>query len=525
MNECAQKHSRCKTSNVEHPLPSRILDLGSEESDSIHLVVTNSKKGIYACLSYCWGDVTGANLTQDNLDKFQKGMKIASLPKTYRDVIAFCRRLSIRYLWIDALCILQKNEVDWRQESVKMHRYYGGSSLCIAATSSGNLDAGCNARLSPMKFKGRGRDNKPYTLFLRPVIHHIGHETFADEINHFPLLARAWCYQERRLAPRMLHFTGNELFFECAEMTACECGEPGDRLHSGSWTKDKEAFYIHHLDISAAKDERERVQYEWFAHVRAFSGLNITRHSDRLPAISGLARKCKQSRDELGIPSGRYLAGLWEDQLIDGMSWCVGKAVSNYVKEGNVMIIGSPGVPQVAQKPRPDQYIAPSWSWASVLDPVQYNVPFSKPLCTVVSAETSLLGDDPLGQVSAGSITLRGKLRSCHGEWVTTGILPGYWGLVNFPGTKFRKCMKWLPDYNIKELEGTYLDLFLMPLTSRPRGQSHRIVATLLSLGELTVYLLLKSKGADAYERLGWAYTEGHAIDMKAQKEVTFKIV
>lgn len=512
-----KKHSQCMLGN-EQTLPTRILDLESKGPGNVQLIATNGQKGDYACLSYSWGNAVGANLTEHNYEEYQTGLRVDSLPKTYRDVIAFCRRLSIRYLWIDALCILQKNKEDWERESVKMDEYYGGSYLCVAATSSHNLDGGCIAHSKPIEFSGRGRDNKPYTVFIRPEIPHIAHGNF-DSVkdNSFPLLGRGWCYQERRLSPRVLHFTGYELFFECGETCVCECGEPGDRNASASWTKNKEAFYVEHSDIGAKEDPMQ-VKYEWFAHVCAYSELALTRETDKLPAISGLAKHCLEKNEKLGNQSGRYLAGLWENQLIDGLTWCVGKDLKSHVKEGNLTRWGVTSNARSAESPRPKNYLAPSWSWASVVDQVQYNIPFSNHLCKVVNAQTTLATDNPLSKVTAGSVTLHGQLSSCRAEYITTGFLPGYWGLPGLPGTKGRKCMGWWPDYKLSNEEVQSMKLFLMPLASRPRGQDHRFIATLLSLGDLTIYLVLRSKDAHSYERIGWTYTKGKAIKMETRK-------
>lgn len=40
----------------------------------------------------------------------------------------------------------------------------------------------------------------------------------------FPLLSRAWGFQERLLATRAVHFTPSELVWECQEARWCECG-------------------------------------------------------------------------------------------------------------------------------------------------------------------------------------------------------------------------------------------------------------------------------------------------------------
>jgi hypothetical protein len=47
--------------------------------------------------------------------------------------------------------------------------------------------------------------------------------------DEFPLLKRAWAYQERLLSRRVLHFAGYELIWECAASYDCECGTTPER--------------------------------------------------------------------------------------------------------------------------------------------------------------------------------------------------------------------------------------------------------------------------------------------------------
>ncbi|KAH8598227.1 hypothetical protein B0O99DRAFT_495675, partial [Bisporella sp. PMI_857] len=91
-----------------------------------------------------------------------------------------CRKLGIRYLWIDSLCIRQDSKEDWQVESQRMGTYYSNCTVCIAATGSAN-----------------------------------SMESFKNLLRYFPLLTRGWVMQERLLAPRVLHFCGSEVVFEC----------------------------------------------------------------------------------------------------------------------------------------------------------------------------------------------------------------------------------------------------------------------------------------------------------------------
>lgn len=59
-----------------------------------------------------------------------------TLSKSFQDAITIARCLHIRYLWIDALCIIQDSNEDWAIESAKMAQYYKGGSVMISALAS-----------------------------------------------------------------------------------------------------------------------------------------------------------------------------------------------------------------------------------------------------------------------------------------------------------------------------------------------------------------------------------------------------
>ena len=75
-------------------------------------------------LSYCWGN-TNSMLTTKNTFEFRKlGMSAQSMPATLRHAIQVCRRLGVKYLWIDSLCILQGDADDFAREAPRMADYY-----------------------------------------------------------------------------------------------------------------------------------------------------------------------------------------------------------------------------------------------------------------------------------------------------------------------------------------------------------------------------------------------------------------
>ncbi|KEZ43698.1 hypothetical protein SAPIO_CDS4318 [Scedosporium apiospermum] len=54
------------------------------------------------------------------MSSLESGVPIASLSRTYQKALRLTATLGVRYLWIDALCILQDSDEDWLQESPKM---------------------------------------------------------------------------------------------------------------------------------------------------------------------------------------------------------------------------------------------------------------------------------------------------------------------------------------------------------------------------------------------------------------------
>jgi hypothetical protein len=74
----------------------------------------------------------------------------SSLPLTFQHAINLTRRLGYRYLWIDALCIIQDDRLEWREEAAKMVDVYFNSDLNIAASDSKDSRGGIFRRRNPL---------------------------------------------------------------------------------------------------------------------------------------------------------------------------------------------------------------------------------------------------------------------------------------------------------------------------------------------------------------------------------------
>jgi hypothetical protein len=170
MHKCGE-HRDC-SSPTKVALPTRVIEIPINPSVPPRLRVTNNELGQYVILSHCWGTKGLAKLTDSLLTQYQDAIQIKSLPQSFKDAIEITWRLGFRYLWIDALCIIQGNAEDWAQEAGMMASYYGLSTLMISATEAKDSSQGIltvrNVPYSPILVSMRdttyGNQNSPGNL-------------------------------------------------------------------------------------------------------------------------------------------------------------------------------------------------------------------------------------------------------------------------------------------------------------------------------------------------------------------------
>ncbi|MCJ1451255.1 hypothetical protein MMC28_001591 [Mycoblastus sanguinarius] len=302
----------------------------------------------------------------------------SDLSNVFRDAIRVCRRLRLEYLWIDSLCIVQDSKDDWDMESSKMCEYYESACITISAASSPNGTFPFLIEREPkwqtQKFELINHDGKSTDVFAR-------RDSGSSVMNHVeepgPLASRAWVWQETLLSTRVLHFTQSELIWECKSDICAEDGIVPRGL------------YPIRLPQQLLRCEEDPYN-GWHNLISTYSVRQLTYESDRLPALSGVAAKIKS------LTQSDYVAGLWMKKMPLDLCWSTDYQISSL------------SVPLVL----PSQYIAPSWAWPSVRgalffiddDPKQ---PFT-PLAEVEEVVCKVFGLNPYGQVSYGSLVLRG---------------------------------------------------------------------------------------------------------------------
>lgn len=122
LEECVTQHRDTCPVTPGASLPTRVIDVGSEDGSRIpKIFVTGGKPGVWLTLSHCWGTQVRFVLDSTNIEDRMKGLPVDHLPRTFLDAIRVTRSLGFQYLWIDSLCTLQDSNDDWVFESSRMH--------------------------------------------------------------------------------------------------------------------------------------------------------------------------------------------------------------------------------------------------------------------------------------------------------------------------------------------------------------------------------------------------------------------
>ncbi|KAJ4421545.1 hypothetical protein N0V82_003683 [Gnomoniopsis sp. IMI 355080] len=439
MARCSINHDFCKKAEALvsqiRRLPKRVVEVGPADNTGIrvfeHAYDDEIRKEKYIALSHTWGSTRHTLLKHDNSKQMKRNVPHDELPSLYQDAIAITRRFGYQYIWIDSLCIIQGDDHDFAAEGAKMALIYEGAEFVLAASSAPNGDAGlCVPRGPYVEIKNATKPGETWSVFAREECTHrvlgdehavwrapyalkdcsqlwavprdpaseqrtggeIDYTDFEDpDCNDFPLNYRAWCLQERILGSKVLHFTKQELLFECLTSLECECGffedHRGDLLletrravksgreHFGRVQLESISFsgrvarrtsrWHNQFRKGVERPEPAKIDVQqqqsslhretWRDLVVQYSQKKLSDPYDALVAIAGLAQRWENTET-----TGRYLAGLWEKDILNGLRWMPD------TKEPESILANKFHEREQKIGRDIDRYLAPSWSWASI---------------------------------------------------------------------------------------------------------------------------------------------------------------
>jgi hypothetical protein len=392
LTDCLTNHLRCRKGlhrESHNYLPTRLLDTNPDERDPrrLRLCLGSDLESTeaYLTLSHCWGTTPTKKLTSDNIDALKSGFHFEELPLTFQHAVLIARELSVRYLWIDSLCIIQDSVSDWEVESVTMGRVYSHSICTISALHSSNSESGCFTTRDPQTARPcRILGDKTAGLYVHNYSSVKDEWRFSgDDVTTGNLHKRAWVVQERLLSPRTLHYGSQEISWECLTCDKSEAWPDGiqwDWKNNRVYRRPKEMFSsilefkdksklvsyhgtpvgLENLEV-AELQEQDSTREEFIAPtyifqltygtiINMYTSCSLTFCKDRLVAISGIIQLIEESSGLTPI------VGLWRELLLPNILWT-----------------------SQTSSPRPEftstDKSPPSWSWASVSGPVEFVYP------------------------------------------------------------------------------------------------------------------------------------------------------
>ncbi|KAK0712081.1 heterokaryon incompatibility protein-domain-containing protein [Lasiosphaeris hirsuta] len=486
MEDCTATHASCPKLGSAR-LPTRVLDIEPlDRHENPRVYITRGESARYVALSYCWGGPQPLTSTTATIDSNVRGIALKSLPQTLKDAITVTRKMGCRYLWIDALCILQDSDDDKSREIGQMARIYRDSYCTISAASAKAVKDGFLQDRPYLGIKGDWF-TVPYCCpdsgGLVGAMHLRSEARY--EATKEPINQRAWTLQEHLLPPRLLIYDSYRLRWECQGKRASDGGAP-NLLRTLDFGRIPQSLREKVLAArSARRDEQQPLPHPssdepslfrcWARTLENYARRQLSVAADKLPAVSAFAQ------DYADITGDKYLAGLWQRHLGSSLMWAC-QVHDGFGRKGE-------------KSSRPAAYRAPSWSWASIdnrkifveqvpypgdVELVRYNV---EPLSLLV----------PFGAVACGaSVTLRGLCRDVAVRFGWRGGYVDLWDPAGDRADKLGQCAPDSPDELPREQGGEEVVRCLA------------VAPTAINDGSKGVRgLVLRSVGTDRFSRVG----------------------
>lgn len=336
------------------------------------------------------------------LHEYQKSIppRLLLCPRgsVFRQAIEVTRALGFRYLWIDSICINQEDGTEKSSEIARIAQIYQNASLNISATQASAGVQGLFANRKPLSVapvlrtlegaeSGAGTEEN----FLAVMIHPLYVSRWGDNVQEAPIQSRGWVLQERLLAPRVVHFAKEQVYWECRESTACQTDPDGSLFlptkKSEARDKPKRIFPM-----------KQGTHRDWLGVyaqvVSKYAETKLSFCSDRLLAISAIASNIVQ---QYGLEESEYVAGMWRKRFLNQLSWRAGHGLDNNPCSN-----------------RDCRHGGPSWSWASLHGSINHlvlngeNERHDRDLASVEHVSTSHRDlSTAFGEVTNGLVRLR----------------------------------------------------------------------------------------------------------------------
>ncbi|KAF4947516.1 hypothetical protein FGADI_10361 [Fusarium gaditjirri] len=218
--------------------------------------------------------------------------------------------------------LMPKNDSheDWERESASMGSIYANGLCNIAASASDGPDGGL--------FRSRNAENIRLGCVRADPLPDTRIQTFNiidtlytdRQLRHTAFFERGWIFQERMLAPRVIYFAEEQVFWECHQELKCEAFPTGIPF-TGSF----KALLPERSTILSTWSRGKCVPCtmfrQWNRVVQNYSDSQFTFVNDKLPAFMGIASYFEP------FMGADYAFGMWSAGLEKQLGFSVERPV------------------------------------------------------------------------------------------------------------------------------------------------------------------------------------------------------
>ncbi|KAF2836077.1 HET-domain-containing protein [Patellaria atrata CBS 101060] len=324
----------CEARDIQGP---NRFDITIRAIDIDKMCIVDLEHGArYVTLSYTWGQANQLKLERANEETFRQPgalrTLLGSIPKTIRDSITLVEKIGERYLWVDALCIIQDCPEDKDTQIGAMGDIYRHCLFTLCACCGEDASYGLPGI-------------EPGTRTTRQVISLVGDIVLgnmmpdSEPIENSKWYTRAWTLQENALSQRKLQISDTGVRWWCWHTITPEdqhCRHPywkEGTPHSGMY------FFKTEDDRVVSKIEKNS-NFDIYAFIISdYTSRNLTWESDAEKAILGVFNEID------GLFRGRFVWGIPDTELVAGLLWHpVGQSKRRV-------------------EPKTGNPLFPSWSW------------------------------------------------------------------------------------------------------------------------------------------------------------------
>ncbi|ETS87797.1 hypothetical protein PFICI_01625 [Pestalotiopsis fici W106-1] len=311
MRQCALSHgSKC---NPPKPHPTELPGLRLLLVDVLGMkLVESAWESRYMALSYVWGWTKSLRCTKANINDLRQDGSLQELrdemPRAISDAICLTKAVGERYLWVDALCIIQDDDDSKRVYISRMDQIYSNACVTLVTLTPKHAESALPGITHP-----RNLVQTPVEINDSYLVQRLPH--LSDVVQDSSWNSRAWTFQEGILSRRCLYFAEHQVFWQCR--TSYQSEDHPDNHEIDSPTL--EGGWMAHTFGQETGDDPSAQFRLYRSLTKSYCHRYLTFPSDALNAFSGILSSLTHMLDwkfACALPESLFdFALLWKPQL------------------------------------------------------------------------------------------------------------------------------------------------------------------------------------------------------------------